>query len=345
MSKPKQHHYIHESYLESFAPNGEPFWVFDKWENGRIFPGKPENVMKEAQYYSQPDYLKGQLDPKLETFFSKIEGHWPSLLQKISDRKPLALEDHFHFFETLVMLRVRVPNARKAVEACLRKSVEESSDFEIQDIPPELSSQITNTSKKLNEKLLSGSLTMKDLIEEKIIDVSIDPHRSIGLISQHIDSLSPTLRVMKYRSFLHNSTKTKFYTSDNPVLIYRQSSRDKNPDPYPWQVTTDFCICFVLSPSIAFYYNSREKSQPEHRNIRSENTVRKINKLVALFADRFVVCSTRELAENFKDTKNICPVPDFSNCQVDPEFITKLAFEFGGPIKMSKWKYDFQEGQ
>jgi Protein of unknown function (DUF4238) len=318
MTHPKQHHYVHESYLEQFVVNGEPLQVVDKWELGRVFPDSPGNILKEKSYFSQPLHEEQKMDFKLETFFSTIEGKWPELIQAIVAGHELSDEMYSDFLQCLIMLRVRVPNARKAIEACLRHSVREAA--ELVDDPK-----------------------LKDLIDAGSIKISVDPHRSIGLMSQLAQTMGSMLGRMRSRSFLHNKTSTQFITSDNLMVIYQNSKNSDRPEPYPTAENSDFSILFPLTPQIAFYYDSSQAKRLQHRTVRSPKTVQKMNSLIALFADRFIVGSNSGAVDMLRNIANVCPIPDFARSIVMPDRIHQLSYAYGSPVQMDGWKYEFQE--
>jgi hypothetical protein len=251
----------------------------------------------------------------------------------IKSRAKLSEAEYGNFIEVLCMNRARVPTTRKAIEYCLRHIVRAAEHAPLDDLPDSIRSLAMS-------KGAGPNPTMQQLIDHGIIEVSIDPHRSLWLLPQYIHSLSATIATMKSRSFLHNETKTPFLTSDNPVLIYRRMEGGIIV-PYPWKVVSDFCIYFPLSPKVAFFYDSREEPRAQHRRVFSEKTVHKLNRLAIGFADRFVIGSEahKRLYSDF--AQNLSPVPDIDNCEVGPERVIRLEFKFGEAIQMKPWKYDF----
>ncbi len=342
MPEPKQHHYVHQSYLEHFVVDGKPFCIVDKWNEGKSFSGTPSGILKEARYFSQPIHEEERLDPKLETFFSQVEGRWPSLVAVLENRDVLSEDQYASFVEILSMLRVRIPNARKALEACLQdlviKWVEHLNDL----VPPDVANSFAKLRASVGSKAKVGELRLKDLIDEGLVKVPIDPHRSISLMPQLVRRLEPLLGQMKYRSFLHNATEVEFITSDNPVVIYRKTGDPERPEPYPERRESGFCVLFPVTSRIAFFYDSSEGRQNFYRSIRSIKTVRKINSLVAMFADRFIVGGNRQAIGSLDGILNICPVPDFAGSVVLPDQVVKLVYKFGTPIKLPNWKYSWQ---
>ncbi len=343
VTQPKQHHYIHESYLEQFMLDDKPLTLVDKWQNGRVFPGKPKSVLKESYYYSQPVQGERRLDPKLETFFSQIEGHWPEIVSTVRTKKIFSNELYGQFIQCLIMFRVRVPNTRKAIEACLRHLANELSDEADEPLPPEILLAFSAKSRAISMKSKTEEIYMRDLLDEGLVHVEIDPHRSIGAMPQLADLLAPFIVAMRSRSFLHNGTDINFITSDNPVIIFGDGDSNDLSVPYPTNCKERYRVIFPLTPRVVFFYDSREKRREQHRILRSTNTVNKINLMIARFADRFIVGSDRQSVEKYIATPNTCPVPDFKKCAVRPGLVEQLAYKFGSPIQMNGWKNEFQE--
>jgi hypothetical protein len=80
MNEPKQHHYVHESYLENFCDESGSIHVFDKRDKGSQFVSAPKKVLKQGYYYSQPVHSEERFDISLENLFSEIETDWPSIV-------------------------------------------------------------------------------------------------------------------------------------------------------------------------------------------------------------------------------------------------------------------------
>jgi hypothetical protein len=342
MTKPKQHHYVHKSYLKEFCNSKERFYVLDKWRSGAIFQSQPKSVLREANYYSQPIHTEKRMDTGLETFFSNIETNWPLLVAKLNAKAVLSETEYASFVEVLAMTRSRVPTTRKAIEACLRELARRHSYVDLLEMPPTLMEALIKKNPLLARRVQDRSAKLIDLLEDGFIHSLIDPHQSLHLIPQYVQSLARTLGCIRYRSFLHNYTDVEFITGDNPVVIYE--NRDAGvPVPYPWIATSHFCIYFPITPKICFYYSTKEEAQPYHRIMRSHRTAEKLNQITARFADRFLVSRTDGPLRNMPIDFSQSPVPDLNRSAVYPGRLERLVFQFGTPVQLRPWKYEFDE--
>ena len=239
------------------------------------------------------------------------------------------------------MTRSRVPTTRKAIEACLRELVRQRANFPVSDMPEELLSALEKKNSTLARQVVAGTAQLADLLDDGFIHSAIDPHQSIQFLPKYVQSFAATVGRFRYRSFLHNATETGFISSDNPVVIYRKTSSSL-PIPYPWMASENFCAYFPITPNICFYYDSSERDQPYHRRIRSNKTVKKLNEIVCLFADRFLVARDKSDLDGLTSDMSLSPVPDLSNSSLEPGRLTKLSFQFGSPVSLEPWKYDFE---
>lgn len=343
MNNPKRHHYVHEKYIEEFYGDDGCVNVIDKWEKGRIFSTTAKNVLNLHHYYSQPVYDESRMDAKLETLFSEVEGYWPEIISHLKLKKPI--DDRIYGFiaQTHAMLRSRVPNTRKAIEACLQASVKNALDELDEEVPNSLIAPFSKANSNVTKLERDGQLTMSKLVDLGLLNVGIDPHRSLHLMPNVIISLSAVLGRMKCRSFLHNKTGTDFISSDNPVIFFpKEHDRNKNPQPFNVNSEDDFVFIFPVSPKIIQYYDSTETKRNEHRYVRSAKTVAKINTDIAFFADRFVISNDKNQLGVAKPFLNKAPIPNFEHSNVHPGGLVDLRYTYGDAIKsLPNWKYDF----
>jgi Protein of unknown function (DUF4238) len=342
MSAPKQHHYVHEKYQVNFCSPEKTLHVFDKWGQGRYFSSTPAKLLKESYYYSQPVHADSSFDSKLETFFSQIETDWPRLVDAISNRQALPDELYSSFIQILCMLRSRVPSTRKAIELCLQETSRGLHGGYDEPIPETIANLFSSQNDRIKELQAKGTLRFHHLLDEKLIRISIDPHRSIVMMPQIVDSMRPIVGRLFQKSFLHNRTETKFLSSDNPVVFFCRS-KDSEITPYKVDGDGDFELIFPITKDVVFYHNTKEKVGTIHRNIWSKKTAEKINRIIAQFADRFVIGSNQEVATVAKEFIDNCPTPDLAKSLVVPEGIVRLDYIFGKPSKLPSWQYDFEK--
>ena len=334
--RPRQHHYVPCCYIRPFSNAEGLVAVYDKWHRIPRFVTRPANILKERDYYAQPVHAEQRFDDVIERFFSDIETRWPSIIAALIDREPLTTEMREAFFSLQGSLRVRVPNTRKAVEHCLRTKVWSAAEDLGEPVPPDIVRKFAIAHPEL---LLQSSVTLKMLIEAGAVIVSIDPHRSIHAMPALARHFSTILARTRGVSLLHNRTPVDFVTSDNPIIFLSREGGAVLPYPFEPQSLE---YLFVITPRLAAYFNSAERQTREHRDLWSEKTARKINDLVAQFADRFVVGQMEGLGD-WLDKWRLAPTPDIGRSVVTEEGHCMLQYEFGQPLHMPAWATDFSD--
>ena len=201
MSDPKNHHYIPETYLENFCGGDGVLWLYDKWE-GTSFPSRPKKVLKEHFYYAQPDHERKVWNHNIERFFSdKIEKDWPSTVRLIQEG-PDSLRALRHFYMFLYSMRVRVPNCRKAVEYTLQQQVRVVSGM-INDknyLDDERGGIL-----QINKALNSNFQSMEEIHDAGVINITIDPHRSLLAMADLARGFSLVVSTIQFH-FVKNCT-------------------------------------------------------------------------------------------------------------------------------------------
>jgi hypothetical protein len=244
------------------------------------------------------------------------------------------------FCEIVCMLRARVPNTRKALEICLQDTARKLMREDNAPVPDNIARHFSSNNSRIEQLRLEGNLKFYHLVEEGLVIASIDPHRSILMMPQIVQSMKPYITRFFQKSFLHNRTEIDFVTSDNPIVFFNRTNK-VDTQPFCRDADDNFEFIFPITRRIAFYHNTKEKIADEHRPVISSKTVRNINSLIAQFADRFVLGSSAneiKLAENYLNT---CPVPDLAQSLVLPDEIIRLTYKFGMPTTLPKWKYNF----
>jgi Protein of unknown function (DUF4238) len=295
MSEPKQHHYIPETYLENFCGEDGVLWLHDKWE-GKSFPSRPTKVLKEHFYYAQPDHERKVWNHNIEKFFSeKIERDWPSTVRLIHEGAN-AVKNLRHFYMFLYAMRVRVPNCRKSVEYALQQQVKVVSGL-IKD------KKFLDDEKRgiaqINKVLNSNFRNMEELYGAGVINITIDPHRSLLAMVDLAKGFSLVVSTIQLH-FVKNCTAADFNCSDNPIVYFPAGQQPHRCEPYQFRPKRPFEFIFPIT--------------------------------VGAFADRFVV-SSRELDAHELPPMNSCPrLNAYKNPQQHGTFMY-LQYEMGEPLR------------
>jgi hypothetical protein len=211
----KKHHVVPATYLAGFTDTSGKLYEYRKDDPSNPNYNIPREVGHRRYYYSQPMPNGGMDNNSLENFFDKeLESKWNNLLSKIRSKEALSYNDHELLFNFVVMLRVRVPAARDAIEHNLAELVKATLKQldEMGELPPK-PPQLKNI----------------DLLKD--IQVSIDPHQSIHGMVTMMKGFGIVLGAIGFR-ILENKTVLPFITSDNPVCNFDPDIPEKQMLPY-----------------------------------------------------------------------------------------------------------------
>jgi hypothetical protein len=341
-SVPKQHHYIPQTYLSAFASVEGYVCLYDLWNEARLIRTTPKNMLKEKDLYTQPVHAEGRFDTNFETLFSEIEGWWPTLLNALESRQELDDAARERLFEFIVMMRVRVKTTLKAASKLLQEIGEDAISAVDQPLVGEALEVFRRAAPDLGPSQGRSDVQPIDLINAGLANLSVDPHRALVCLPNLVLGMAHVVGRMGLLSLIHNRTAVDFITSDNPVVYQAKNSSGNIGQPYTTTSSGDFEFYFPLSPRLAIRFATYARTLPTHRNEFSENVVRRMNLLVARFADRYVVTRNPVDAAPLLEFADECPIPDRATSQASLSGeIEHIGYKWGPPIRsMPKWDYD-----
>ncbi len=339
MSDPKNHHYVPETYLENFCGEDGALWLYDKWK-GRSFPSRPKKVLKEHFYYAQPDQDRKTWNHGLENFFSeKIEKDWPFTVRLIQDG-PKTLRSLRNLYMFLYAMRVRVPNCRKAVEYALQQQVRVVSGM-IKD--KEYFEGEREGIALINKTLNSNFQSMEELYDAGIINITIDPHRSLLAMADIAKGFALVVSAIQFH-FVKNCTPVDFNRSDNPVVYFPHGQQPTACEPYQFRPMRPFEFIFPITKRYCLYHNSQYPIRAQQIAVtetNDSNLVGRINKFIGAFADRFLV-SSKELNRSELPVMNLCPRLTVHKYPEERGTFLNFQYEMGEPLQLPKWKNKFE---
>lgn len=309
----KKHHYIPQTYLEAFTNENGKLFCYRKDTPQNPLPLTPDNVAHRRYYYSQPIPEGGQDNDSLEDAFSEIEGAWPVIMKRISEKSALSAEEREKFFQFIGLLRVRVPAIRDAIELMRAELV-----------------KMTLRALDKQGKLPPKPDGFEDLLEHTV--VSIDPHQSILAMPHLMKGFAKLLSLVGFEIFF-NKTDIPLITNDNPVMVIDPSVPEDQMQPYRVSPDGPVEIIVPLSP-LAFLYGHSSFTRLYQRQFlwyedcRDVGLIKRINRLTAKFGYEAVFASTEEHASLIERNSGVSPVPEF-------RILPKTAGEF----LLSDWKF------
>ncbi len=314
-------------------------YLRDMWE-GRSFPIKPIDALKQRYIYTQPVHAEARFDNAIENFFSRtVEAAWTPLVQQIQARKTLDRDSCKQLIEFMLAIRVRVPNMMKAVISVLRESIILIGN----NIPAE--GILAERFHEIHPDFI-GTPRISDLVEGKIIDFSIDPHRAILSFAKLINSNRAILSIKGNPKFIHNATSLDFISSDNPFISHIYCRRIQDINPYSYEKHQNIEIIMPITSRIALIMNPRKPDKKQHFTVTKEETIRIINEKISLYSDRYIFSGNLNTLNSVKSYGHLAPIPRPRSAKINKDGIVHdIDFVFGAPImERNKWKYAFERG-
>jgi hypothetical protein len=211
-NKIKQH-FVPQSYLKRFSPNGESVFVYDKFK--RVdYEANVRNIAQERYFYNLAeefvtDEMKSQGYTRqiIEDTFTKIEDEFKRHLDNFLRRPRFTLQNHKTRFEIAQLIVIQILRTRESRDA------------------------IIETETKIRQK------QFHDYLREKYPDIPEDQYREIQLTPEHesllhaqytfdvneLDRRGKELCKLIWMA-VDNRTSKLLYTSDQPVIKQTMSS-------------------------------------------------------------------------------------------------------------------------
>jgi len=276
----KRHHYVPVSYLARFTDTDGFLYAYRKDEPDKTLRSRPEAIGFQTYYYSQPLPDGGYDHNRFENGLNELEAGWASLAAGLASRRntnsPAEVSE---LLGHIALQKVRVPAARDLAEKALAHQVmrELRSLDAAGELPPKP----------------EGLENLLDLIE-----VTIDPHKSIEAMAHLLPHLGPLLDSLGYQ-VLHNRTEVSLITSDNPVSYFDPSIAEGQMQPYRVvRPHRPMELLFPVDPWTVIRGHSADRERfarkgLKHVDVRNPEAIRRFNRLTARFAYELIFsCDT-----------------------------------------------------
>jgi hypothetical protein len=184
---------------------------------------------------------------------------------------------------------------------------------------------------------------MEELYDAGIINITIDPHRSLLAMADLARGFSLVVSAIQLH-FIKNCTAIDFNCSDNPIVYFPWGQQPDDCEPYRFAPRRPFEFIFPITRKCCLYHNSLYPIHAQ-RIVKTEtndiNLVQRINRFVGAFADRFVVSST-ELETTNLPKMNSCPRLTLHKYPEERGTFLYFQYEMGEPLRLPKWKNRFE---
>jgi hypothetical protein len=211
----KKHHYLPESYLKGFTDSSSGIlWVYLKCYS-EVRQSSPGNEGYQKYYYAFFDTGGKRHTNTIEDFFSKIEGNYIRVLNKIHDRKNLSSQDRINLAKFVAFIQTRVPWFRSEID---KMAAEHITNVGLEEAKRNFASSLETMG-----KIIGFEPKVQDNDYQKLMS----PRGSIFSLAQTFDAANnfyKQLLGLKWR-FLFSSTSIKYVTSDNPIYYYSENDQ------------------------------------------------------------------------------------------------------------------------
>lgn len=320
----KSHHYVARAYLRSFCNEDGRVCTYSKDRNGQFWFARPEAIGFENYYYSQPTPEGGRDNNRLEEGFGRFEEKWPPLVAKIG-RSELDHGELISLLQFVLMHRVRVPTARDAHERVRAEWIRmaQRSLHEQGKLPP------------------TPAGFDFDFLDQHT-EVAIDPHTSIHAMVDLAKGMQRALDSAGYE-ILQNNSSEEFVTSDNPVVYFDPLKPENSIQPYNIdRQRMDVELFFAISPTLMLWGHSILRPQFATRGmlckpLRELEFVRRANRLIVRFANKFVFARTDEHQALVREYASLSPVVEVTHMGSGANRMLIARSVFGKRKRKPKW--------
>ncbi|EOS8318810.1 DUF4238 domain-containing protein [Vibrio parahaemolyticus] len=278
MTRPKQHHYLPESYQEQFVNSDNRIFFLDK-NSGKVNKTSPKSFGKEKDLYTLDVPPEGKLPTYIENpFLSDIDGTYPDLIRKLKKGVFLA-SDKIMLAHYLGYLRNRTPSYFRLIE-------EVSHEVVLKGIYQEVIKDSDKLSVYQNEALFDMS-SEESFVQEAINHISTD--------KDHI--INTFLRLSPKFTELIESCNWEVLVSDTIPFISSDKAFAKAEDGY-YLVNENKTIykryfLIPLASSICLKLSGDESKFSKRVLTKSE--VLDVNECISYCAERWIIGSSEEI--------------------------------------------------
>lgn len=315
----RRHHFVPITYLNGFTASDGFLFVARKDEPDQTLRVRPGETAFRSYYYSQP-LVDGSMNHNaLEDAFSSFETKWPHIVRTLDSGVDLnSVLGDLHAM--IGFQRVRVPAFRDAIEQSLHRIAQAGfEELKHSNLLPIAPRELPN---------------IADLVE-----VTIDPHRSIHGMTELLKAHGPIFETLGYQ-LLRNETDVDFITSDNPVSFY--TMRGEEVVPYIVHPKSRSELFFPVTSRLAIVGAALDRKRYARKGLKSSvvrdaEKIRMFNRRTAKFGYEALFSSVK-LPSIFVKKHQLSPVLSSDSPAFGPDNIKMPQFAFGTRRKLLKWR-------
>lgn len=291
MTRPKQHHYLPESYQEHFVDSENRIYFLDKTSSPVVVKKTiPKSFGKEKDLYTQETPPEGQLPTHIENpFLSDIDGTYPELLKKLAGEGFSAF-DRRNLARYLAYQRNRTPAYFKLIEQVSHEVALKSIYQEVIKDPEQL--------KVYQNDALFDMSSEESFIQEALNHMNSDKDHILSMFLNLSPKIAEMIECANWDVMISDSIP--FISSDKAFAKAEDAFFlvEKNATIYKryFLIPLSSSICLRLSG---------EKSKFSKRIITEEEVI-DVNECIAYCAKKWIFGSTEEVLLNSYDASKTC---------------------------------------
>lgn len=268
---PRRHHYIPRYYLKGFSnPSSDLVWTYDKFNEKASFSTNPINIAVEKDFYKLNLY-EGKKDTiALEQYFAEeVETPVNIILDKISEKRRINLEEKFKLSFYIYALYRRVPAAR-----------ERAKDF----LPKVANSMLSETSQMIDSHFShyndEKKKILRDIAKSFISEQEANPS---PLFLKPIQTSNALPAMMDMNWYFLYTNEDHFLTCDNPVFIHKSRGLSQGEFTLP------------IRKDIALWATSQKKYQKDNSfQLAHSQMIKEMNRRTIKNATNYIYSSKNE---------------------------------------------------
>jgi len=276
------HHYVPQFYLKNFRISNTKASIYVYFRNGEIKQKNISNIASKGHMYNFVD-KNGEINRKLEKAFSTIEYDNQSIIQKILESKSISITEDEHqrlsyFISTLYVRGLAYRDKLTATHDAAIKTMMGLTAESKEAFHRTAKQFLPNTTS--TEKIESARLSFLD----GTYRIEHDPNEILRLALKSAETIYPYI-LNKKLSLLKRTGDHFFATSDNPVIIGRDSPRKDSYIVGNGGLIYSSVI-LTLSPDYCLFISPQDDI-PENIEVQNED-VDEVNYLLAFYAERMI---------------------------------------------------------
>lgn len=313
---PKRQHYLPRMYLRGFASDGG-LAVFDR-RTGDLRRQTVENTAVETHIYTFED-AEGRRRYEIEELLSKVESGLSGAIPRIEETNSVTAEDINYLLSFIAFAELRTPGAfedAKRVTAGFADTLGRVVTQSVQRTMGTLASMYRDKGQHRSEEdLRAEAERLVEFVRRGEYTIEVDSQAALMQCIRLWSSVVESLMRRDIRIIKPADARSHYITCDSPVVLEAQSGEDSvgfgSDDAMIFFPLTSRCLILLTG-----------NAGRVGTGLASPRQVERVNELLALSADRYVIAGESAMLESLTERLQLGKTKRASK-YVTGEFITQ----------------------